>query len=165
MSSPESQTPGTEEKSVKTLFMAKINDRSDAKYPVIKTSGSAGYDLYSSEAATIEPRGQAIIPTGIAVKIPNGCVGLIWPRSGLSAKFRVETGAGVIDSDYTGEIKVILYNHSDEPVELGKHERVAQMVVTPCYNSPPEAVYKQTIDMFAEKNERGDKGFGSSGMQ
>ena len=97
-----------------------------------------------------------MVSTGIAIQLPEGCYGQIAPRSGLSMK-GIDVGAGVIDEDYRGEIKVLLRNSSDEEVRLDSSERIAQLLVLPVMY--PEVVTGEPL----ESTERGDKGFGSSG--
>ena len=102
-----------------TLKIKKIHP--EAKIPTRKTDDAAGYDLYSLSSGEIKPGEKAIIPTGISMEFPTLTTnnfatecGIIASRSGLSAKFSTEVGAGIIDKDYRGEIKIILYNHSTE---------------------------------------------------
>jgi len=134
---------------------------SEAKLPTRGSLESAGYDLYSLNSEFIPPRQHIVVTTGIAIKMPKipgfKTVGLIKSRSGFSAKKGVDHGAGVIDSDYTGPIKVVLHNHSDTEVVLDKHTRVAQFLIMPVVT--PEVVEVKEI----EDTERGDGGFGSTG--
>ena len=105
----------------------------DAKLPVRKTKYSAGYDLYSLYSGTIKPKDKSIIKTGIAIRIPKNdkfkIYGRIASRSGLSVKYSIEVGAGVIDYDYTDEINVILYNHSNVEFFYEKNDRIAQLIL------------------------------------
>lgn len=82
-----------------------------ATAPTRATEGAAGFDLYCNQHATLQPGVHAVLNTGVAMAIPAGFVGLIWPRSGMAAKHGVDTLAGVIDSDYRGEVRVSLINH------------------------------------------------------
>jgi len=133
----------------------------EAKLPERKTSGSAGYDLYSLTSGVIEIHGRLLIPTGIAIKLPIGTVVLIKSRSGLSVRSGIEHGAGVIDSDYfPGHVQILLYNHSDESFEFEKHTRVAQLLIVPILT--PEIEEVTTMD--DKKNSRDGKGFGSTGL-
>lgn len=103
------------------------------------SEGAAGYDLFASEALTLPPAkatptgevevGRGLVSTGIALELPPGTVGRIAARSGLSVKFNIETGAGWIDSDYRGEVKVELKNLSAKPFAINVGDRVAQLVV------------------------------------
>jgi dUTP pyrophosphatase len=101
----------------------------NAIIPTRATSGSAGYDLYAYTSGEIKARSRMIVDTKITMFFPKNHCGLIWPRSGLSAKHGIETGAGVIDSDYTGEIKVILHNHSDVVFKYESGMRIAQILI------------------------------------
>jgi dUTP pyrophosphatase len=94
--------------------------------------GDAGADLYAAVDARIEPGGRAVVPTGIAVALPDGYVGLVHPRSGLAARLGVTVlnAPGTIDSGYRGEIMVILVNHDPaEPASISRGDRIAQLVV------------------------------------
>jgi dUTP pyrophosphatase len=132
---------------------------STAKAPTRGTPGSAGYDIYADDMCeSVEPGHITVVSTGIAVQIPKGFVGLIQPRSGLAFNYGIDTLAGVIDSDYTGEIKVMLTTHDDtSSLYIYKGDRIAQLVIVPCYTYTLEVV-----DRF-ESTERGDNGFGHTG--
>ena len=102
------------------------------KHAIIPTRGtkySAGYDLYSCEDGLIEPNNIGKINIGISIVIPNEFYGRIAPRSGLTLKNKLNVGAGVVDSDYRGNISVILFNHNDEVFEYKKGDRVAQLII------------------------------------
>lgn len=147
---------------VNSLFVSRTH--LDAKLPKIKTSGSAGYDLYTIEAGVINAQSHALVRTGIIVRIPDGYCGQIWPRSGLSFKNGIETGAGVIDSDYKSELGVILHNHSKVPFEYKKHMRIAQLLVIPII-TPSVVEYfdeSQHKQLCRSSNRKG--GFGSTGL-
>lgn len=98
-----------------------------------------------------------LLSTGIAIAIPEGYVGLIWPRSGLAVKKGFSTMAGVIDSAYRGEVKVLIRNDSNLPQSIEPSDKIAQIIIQKCYNFPFVAV-----DELPESN-RGENGFGSSG--
>lgn len=118
----------------------------------------AGLDICCSEDFTIQARSSTIVKTGLHVQVPEGCVGLVWSRSGLSVKHKVEVGAGCIDAGYRGEVLVHLYNHSDESISFNKGDRIAQLLTLPIYYQP---YYKaESLD----DADRGDKGFGSTGI-
>ena len=121
--------------------------------------GDAGVDLYARVATVLEPGEWAMIPTGIAVAIPDGYVGLVAPRSGLAARnaISVVNGPGVVDAGFRGEIHAILINHSRNRVELDRGNRIAQLVVVPI----PE-VDLEPVDELPD-TARGSGGFGSSG--
>lgn len=133
----------------------------DAIIPLKATDGSAGYDLYAYESGVIPANSQTIVDTKIAVAIPKGFGGFIWARSGLSVKNCIETGAGVIDCDYRGEIKVVLYNHSNTQFAFAKGMRIAQLVIVPL----PDIIVNEVAKFDESKqNERGAGGFGSTGL-
>ena len=129
-----------------------------ATIPTRGTPGSAGLDLYSDHSIEIHP-GQAVtINTNVAVQIPAGHVGLIWPRSGLAARHGLDVLAGVIDADYRSRIGVVLINHGVRPVTLKKGDRVAQMIIQPVAMLEPVEV--ESLD----ETVRGAGGFGSTGV-
>ena len=136
--------------------MLRVNKLSpDAVVFARKSSKAAGHDICALEQVVLPARGSVLVSTGIAIQLPEGCYGQIAPRSGLSMK-GIDVGAGVIDEDYRGEIKVLLRNSSDEEVRLDSSERIAQLLVLPVMY--PEVVTGEPL----ESTERGDKGFGSS---
>eukprot|EP01025_Chloroclados_australasicus_P004610 TRINITY_DN1118_c1_g1_i1.p2 TRINITY_DN1118_c1_g1~~TRINITY_DN1118_c1_g1_i1.p2 ORF type:complete len:191 (+),score=24.97 TRINITY_DN1118_c1_g1_i1:70-642(+) len=127
---------------------------------IVPTRGSkkaAGLDLYSSEGLTIPARGRALVKTDIAISLPGHTYGRIAPRSGLAVKHGIDCGAGVIDEDYTGELKVLLFNHSDEDFIVGEGDRVAQLIVVCIEQLEPQVVVELTA------TDRGSAGFGSTG--
>ena len=132
-----------------------------AKLPVYGSTEAAGADLHAclEEAITVMPGETAWIPTGIALEVPKGCAGLVYARSGMAAKRGLAPAnkVGVIDSDYRGEIKVVLLNHSKEPQVIEPGERIAQFVITPVLT--PEYVLVEELS----DTERGVGGFGSTG--
>ena len=131
---------------------------SQAIIPRRATPGSVGYDLFSIEAVTVNPNELACVSTGIAIKLPVGTYGRVAPRSGFSVKHNTHVGAGVIDPDYTGEIKVVLYNVGTSSVQIKAFDRIAQLIVEKC--STP-----QVIEVSALKDtSRGQGGFGSTGI-
>lgn len=130
---------------------------SNAVLPSRGSSRSAGLDLSACERVILKSRGFATVRTGIAVAIPEGCVGLVWPRSGISARAGIGTLAGVIDNDYRGEIKVVLFNHGERDFEVRPGDRVAQLIIQKC--EFPEPVEIDSLD----ETERGFAGFGSTG--
>jgi dUTP pyrophosphatase len=117
----------------------------------------AGADLKASECSIVPARGKALIPTGLCLELPEGHVGLIWPRSGLAVKHSIDCGAGVIDSTYRGEIKVLLFNHSDENFTIESGNRIAQLLVQKI-----EHINFISVDSL-EKTQRNEAGFGSTG--
>ena len=131
------------------------------KLPTYKTSGSSGMDLmaYVKNKITINPGKTAMIPTGIAVAIPKNYEIQIRPRSGLAAKkgISVLNTPGTIDSDYRGEIKIILINLSKKLFEVKSGDRIAQMILCPIAKGKLKEVKKLS------KTVRGKGGFGSTG--
>ena len=121
--------------------------------------GDAGVDLHARHEVRLDPGARASVPTGIAVAIPEGHVGLVAPRSGLAARhgIGVVNAPGIVDSGYRGEIKVILVNHGSEPIRLERGDRIAQLIVVPV----------ATVEMIdveeLPSSERGAGGFGSTG--
>lgn len=117
----------------------------------------AGFDLFCRESFSISPYSRMVIGTGVHVALPHNTVGLLWSKSGLSAKQGIETGAGCIDETYRGEIKVVLYNHSNDPVSFERGNKITQLLVIPL-----ATVMVQTVNSLDETT-RGDGGFGSTG--
>ena len=133
----------------------------NAILPTYGSTEAAGADLYAclDESVTIEPGEVYWVPTGIALEVPKGCAGLIYARSSMGAKRGLAPAnkVGVIDSDYRGEIRVVLLNHSKLPQTVCPGERVAQLLITPVL-TPPYAE-ADTLD----ETGRGSNGFGSTG--
>ena len=131
--------------------------------PKYETAGSSGMDLAANIASNIniDPGKTAIIPTGLALSVPKGFEVQIRPRSGLAAKKKISVlnTPGTIDSDYRGEIKVILINQGQETFKVEKGLRIAQMVVCPVV----QAQIKEVEDL--SETERGKGGFGSTGSK
>jgi dUTP diphosphatase len=125
--------------------------------PEYASAAAAGADLRASEAALLAPGARAAVATALRLEIPPGHVGLVWPRSGLAVRHGVDTLAGVIDSDYRGELKVVLVNHGDEPFRIAPGDRVAQLLV--------QRVERVSFTAAAEVADtaRGGAGFGSTG--
>ena len=128
----------------------------DAIIPTPGSSEAAGLDLHVLESADIPSGQRALLHTGIAMSIPEGMVGLIWPRSKLAAKKGLDVLAGVIDSDYRGEIMVSLLNTSDRLVELRKGDKCAQLVLQQHFSWLPIEI----VDDL-EPTERGNAGINS----
>lgn len=127
--------------------------------PEKATPGSAGFDLRAAEAATIPPGEWRVVPTGLAMAIPDGWEGQVRPRSGLAAKHGVTVlnAPGTIDADYRGEVKVPLVNHGREPFIITRGERIAQLLFAPV----PEASLVVVPEL--PPSGRGTGGFGSTG--
>ena len=118
---------------------------------------AAGLDVCSIEDLIIEPRQRAIARTGLAVAIPPGFYGRVAPRSGLAAKNGLDVLAGVIDSDYRGELCCLLYNTGDEPINLPGGSKICQLIIEQIIT--PEATWASDL----EETARGAGGFGSTG--
>lgn len=133
----------------------------NAKLPSYGSLEAAGADLYAclEQSVTIAPGESAWIPTGIALEIPRGCAGLIYARSGLACKKGLAPAnkVGVIDSDYRGQVVVVLHNHGTEPQTVEQGERIAQLVITPVLTPAYEEVKELS------SSQRGAGGFGSTG--
>ena len=134
---------------------------SNVKLPEYKTSGSSGMDLmaFIKSPIKIAPNNLELVPTGLSIAIPEDFEIQIRPRSGLAAKFSVGVlnSPGTIDSDYRGELKIILFNHGNKDFIINNNDRVAQMVLMPVINMELEVV-----DQLPETI-RGSGGFGSTG--
>jgi dUTP pyrophosphatase len=138
-----------------------VGDRGPALLlPRYETEGSAGLDLRADEAVALAPGGRALVPTGLSLEIPAGHEGQVRPRSGLAARHGVTllNTPGTIDSDYRGEVKVILVNLGPEPVQFERGERIAQLVI-----APVTRVILQVAEALGETG-RGAGGFGSTGQ-
>lgn len=142
-------------------MIAKIINTSKYPTPEYKTEGSAGMDLYANTTfeTTVAPLQRVLVPTGIFISLPKGYEAQVRPRSGLAAKngITVLNTPGTIDSDYRGEIKVILVNLSNDDFVLKPGERIAQMVI-----AKHEVVEWEEVEVLDE-TERGEGGFGSTG--
>ena len=134
---------------------------SKVKLPEYKTSGSSGMDLmaFVESPIKIAPNNLELVPTGLSIAIPEDFEIQIRPRSGLAAKFSVGVlnSPGTIDSDYRGELKIILFNHGNKDFTVNNNDRVAQMILTPVIKMELEEV-----DQLPETI-RGSGGFGSTG--
>ena len=138
--------------------------RDNARIPKRATDGAAGMDLYAciDESITLDPGQLAIIPTGIAIELPdNTCAAFLYARSGLGVKHGIclSNGVGVIDSDYRGEVCAGLCNVSDKPYVIAPGERIAQMVIAPVFT--PDVVEVSELS----DTQRGAGGFGSTGKK
>ena len=141
------------------IAVKKLNP--NAQLPTYGSQFAAGADLYACLDApvTIAPGESVWIPTGIALEVPEGCAGLVYARSSMGVKRGLAPAnkVGVIDSDYRGEIRVVLLNHSNQPQSVEPGERVAQFIITPVFT--PE--YEE-VDALSD-TQRGTGGFGSTG--
>jgi len=125
--------------------------------PKQATSYSAGFDLCSAEGFVLPARKQKLFSTGFAFEIPKGFAGFIWPRSGMAVKKGIDVLAGLIDSDYRGELKVCLINHGFYPCPIEMGDRIAQLVISSVWHG--ESIEVSQL----ESTERNEGGFGSTG--
>jgi dUTP pyrophosphatase len=130
--------------------------------PRYATAGSAGLDLTAAidRPVVIEPGTRTRIPTGLIIEVPPGYEGQVRPRSGLAYKAGISLTncVGTIDSDYRGELQVLLINHGSEPYTIEPGERIAQLMVVPI-----PRVHVVEVDELSDSEERGEGGFGSTG--
>ena len=138
------------------IFVQKLDP--SAKLPSYAYEGDAGMDLFSFEDCEISPGENRLVSTGVKIVVPEGCAGLVWDKSGIATKHHITTIAGVIDSNYRGELKIALTNLGKESYHIKKGEKIAQLVIQP--------VVSGTITEVEEMDttERGEEGFGSSGL-
>ena len=139
------------------IQIKKLSDQ--AKIPTQGSKYAAGYDLYAAEEVLVNTMGRKLVKTNISISIPEGYYGRIAPRSGLAYKNGIDVLAGVIDSDYRGDIGVILFNSDhnlDFQVNVG--DRIAQIIIEKCHS-----VNWDTVENL-EASVRSEKGFGSSGI-
>ena len=143
-----------------TVLIKKLNNNS-FDLPKYQTEGSVGMDLsaFIENDILIKPNERELIPTGIAVSLPQNIEGQVRPRSGLSLKYGITVlnSPGTIDSDYRGEIKVILINHGNEDFLIKNNDRIAQLV----FNEVVKVSFKEVKDL--DQTSRNQKGFGSTG--
>ena len=128
----------------------------EARVPTKGSIKAKGQDLYASEGTEIPAGGQIMVGTGIAIQLPHNTYGRIALQSGLAVKHRLATNAGVIDSDYRGEVKVVLVNQGDQPYQVELGERIAQLII--------EKINNEELHEVAELDDiiRENQGFGSS---
>jgi dUTP pyrophosphatase len=123
----------------------------------------AGYDISSCEDASIPPLSRKLISTGIIISIPKNTYARVAPRSGLAVKNGIDVFAGVVDAGYRGEVKVLLFNSSNETFNIKIGDRIAQIILEQIIT--PEVVQVETLeDLNTSSDSRGDGGFGSSGI-
>ncbi len=143
------------------LRLRRVGERGSAlDLPRYETLGAAGMDLRADEPFTLAPGERRLVPTGLALEIPPGHEGQVRARSGLAARHGVAlvNAPGTVDSDYRGEVKVILVNLGQAPVSFARGDRIAQLVIAP--------VTRVGIELAEELNDtgRGSGGFGSTGQ-
>lgn len=137
------------------LYYVRKTDNAIA--PERKSSGAAGYDLYSAKSAVVPAKGKGKISTDLSVKTPPGTYGRIAPRSGLANEM-IDIGGGVVDGDYTGIVNIIVYNFSDDDFIVKKGDRIAQLVLEQIATPIAEEVKELPL------TKRGEGGFGSTGV-
>lgn len=142
-----------------TVKITRLAHGGDLPLPAYATAGSAGLDLRAAEALTLKPGARALVPTGIAIALPQGFEAQVRPRSGLAVKHGVTVlnAPGTIDWDYRGEIKVPMINHGIEDFLISRGDRIAQMVIA----EVALAALVEAPDL--DETQRGGGGFGSSG--
>ena len=146
-----------EDKNFGHLYIKEL--KSSAAIPKRVIEGALGYDLASLEEMVIPVKGKAVVKMGISIATPEGCYGQIAPRSGLVVKKYIDVNTGVIDSDYRGELGVVLFNHSDEDFEVKQGDHIAQLILVRI--ATPQL--KETTDLLSTV--RGSQGFGSTGWK
>lgn len=151
------RTTAQKKKNNMNIQIKKLSDQ--AKIPTQGSKYAAGYDLYAAEEVLVNAMGRKLVKTNISISIPEGYYGRIAPRSGLAYKNGIDVLAGVIDSDYRGDIGVILFN-SDHNVDFQVNvgDRIAQIIIEKCHS-----VNWDTVENL-EASVRSEKGFGSSGV-
>ena len=148
-----------------SIDVQKLPHFGDLVLPSYESEGAAGMDLRAAlgdgEVITLEPGAKAMVPTGLAMALPVGHEAQVRPRSGLAAKHSVTVlnSPGTIDSDYRGEVKVILINHGTASFKIERGERIAQMVIAPV----TQGVWTQVEEL--SETARGAGGFGSTGVK
>ncbi|HEU4548957.1 MAG TPA: dUTP diphosphatase [Rhizomicrobium sp.] len=144
------------------LLIKRLEHARDLPFPHYATQGSAGLDLMAAieGEVVLAPGKRAAVPTGVAIELPQCFEAQVRPRSGLALNHGVTclNTPGTIDSDYRGEVKVILINHGDSPFHIRRGMKIAQMVIARC-----EQAVLFEVDELSE-SERGEGGFGSTGM-
>ena len=137
------------------LRFVKITE--NASTPTKGSPLSAGYDLYSSEDVDIPARDKAAIATDLKISVPVGTYGRIAPRSGLALRDFIDIGGGVIDEDYTGHVKIIIFNHDNKAFKIQKGDRIAQLICERILHPTLKEV--QTFKL----TKRSENSFGSTG--
>jgi deoxyuridine 5'-triphosphate nucleotidohydrolase len=149
------QLADTEDAELQVLSFKRLDPR--AVLPTRGSSLAAGLDIYVIEDLTIQPGERVLARTGLAVAIPEGYYGRLAPRSGLATKKGLDVLAGVIDADYRGEIRCLLYNTGDEAIHLPAQSKICQLIIEKIIT--PTAVWGDEIS----DTDRGSGGFGSTG--
>ena len=160
MHSPANKAPANKAPASEVPVRVKVLPHGEGlALPAYATEGAAGMDVVSAEDVTIAPGARHAVATGLAMAIPHGFEIQVRPRSGLALKhgITVPNTPGTIDSDYRGELKVILINHGADPFEIRRGDRVAQLVLAPVTRG------SWLIVDELDSTERGEGGFGSTG--
>jgi dUTP pyrophosphatase len=145
------------------ILIKRLAHGQDLPLPAYQSGAAAGLDLVAAiprnARLVLEPGGRDLVPTGLAIQLPEGYEAQIRPRSGIALRYGVTilNSPGTIDADYRGEICVILINHGSEPFEIARGDRIAQMIVAPVVRA--ELAEVETL----ASSERGESGFGSTG--
>lgn len=146
-----------------SIKLQRLPHGSNLPLPSYGTAGSAAVDLCAalSTAVILQPGARILVPTGYSIALPEGFEAQVRPRSGLALKHGVTVlnAPGTIDSDYRGEIQVILINHGNEPFKIERGMRIAQLLV-----APYTRIEWEVSDRLETATERGNKGFGSTGL-
>ncbi|MEJ6595349.1 dUTP diphosphatase [Parasphingorhabdus sp.] len=142
------------------IAVKRLDHADDLPLPSYETAGSAGMDVRAAEELVIAPRKRGLIGTGFAFAIPEGYEIQVRPRSGLALKkgVSIPNTPGTIDSDYRGELKIILINHGEEDFVIQRGDRIAQIVVAPVQRG----ILNEVADL--DETQRGSGGFGSTGV-
>ena len=144
------------------LNVIKINPL--ATLPARGTPGAAGYDLFSTDNYVVLPGRRVVVSTGITIQLPPGTYGRIAPRSGLAVKHGLDVLAGVVDPDYTGEVKVVLQNMDmNQPFVIRPGYRIAQMILEQCVTPEVVEIPGECTGLVDVSTARGANGFGSTG--
>ncbi|UOX38766.1 dUTPase [Finch poxvirus] len=134
----------------------------NATIPSKQSQWAAGYDLYSAYDYTVQPMDKELVFTDLIISVPRGYYGRIAPRSGLAYNYFIDVGAGVIDSDYRGNVGILIFNFGKEEFNICKGDRVAQIIFEKI--AQPEIREALSIDAI-DITERGSCGFGSTGVK
>ena len=159
MSRAQAAEGGSAEKTPVAVEVKRLEDGAGLPLPAYATDGAAGMDVVSAEDVTIKPGARHAVATGLAMAIPSGYEIQVRPRSGLAFKhgITVPNTPGTIDSDYRGELKVLLINHGPDDFTIARGDRVAQLILAPVV----QAAWDEVEELDA--TQRGAGGFGSTG--
>ena len=153
------------------MYLIELILLNGGKMPIKGSKYSAGYDLFSNEKCVIQPHTRQCVSTGVKLKmLDNGFYIRIAPRSGLAVKKSIDIGAGVVDNDYRGELKIVLINNGNEEFNVEEGDKIAQFIVEKyeqnthikCFNETGDEIENEDITDY--QNERGEGGFGSTGL-